>query len=386
MKRLYSAEYVSKGHPDKLADLISDTLLDEHIKIDPDCHVACETLISNDLIIIAGEIKSSVKHLPIEELVKRVLNECGYDKYESGFNMENSKIIVNLNQQSIDIDNGIRYSHEYRSGNAKEEADYMGAGDQGIVIGYACNETDVFMPLAYMIARDLIEKVEDAREKKVLPYLRPVSKSLVSVIYDNHKPIDIEEIVISAQHIDSVTHKQIESDLIELVIKQCSYSHLITPKTKIFINPAGKFCIGGPRADTGLTGRKIIVDTYGGRARHGGGAFSGKDPSKVDRSGAYLCRWIAKHLVYYGYAEECEIELLYAIGVSRPINIAINCFGTETIPVEELIKKTQTNFDLRPYSIIKELELRAPIYANTVKSGHFGHSDKFSWERIIKKV
>lgn len=386
MRRLYSAEYVSKGHPDKLADLISDTLLDEFIKVDANCHIACETLISNNLIVVAGEINSSANQISYEGSIKNALKICGYDRDESGFNLEDSKIIFNLNKQSRDIDNSIRNSYEYRNGNAKEEADMIGAGDQGIVIGYACNETKELIPLAHMIARSLINRIEYLHDKNILPYLRPVAKSLVTLLYENGKPKSIEQIVLSVQHIETVSNEQIEKEILDLVINENEYSYLITPDTKIFINPSGRFSIGGPMADTGLTGRKLMVDTYGGRARHGGGAFSGKDPSKCDRSGAYLCRWIAKHLVHFGYAQECEVEILYAIGVSRPIDISINCFGTEKIPITKMIEIVKNNFDLRIYSVIKELQLKKPIYADTVIKGHFGHMDTFSWERIAKQI
>ena len=386
MKQIFSAEYISNAHPDKLADLISDSIVDEHLRRDPNSHVACETLISNQLIVLAGEIKSNAKDIPYKDVIDQRLKECGYDMKNSGFDCSNYQLIMNLNQQSEDIDYSVNHSYGSRNGESDCIEDRLGAGDQGIVIGYACNETEEMMPLPQMIAKSYIEEIDSLRKKDILSYLRPVSKTLITMKYEDRKPIAIENIVVSVQHEDRVSIEQIHKDIMEKVIHQGRYVNLINKDTSILINPSGRFCIGGPKADTGVTGRKIIVDTYGGRARHGGGAFSGKDPSKVDRSGAYLARWIAKHIVGLGYAKECEVELQYAIGVAKPINIAVNCFGTEIIKIDEIISKIYDHFDLRLYSVMKELDLLKPRYVEVTKKGHFGMKDDFSWEVLSKKM
>lgn len=378
--KIYSSEYISSGHPDKLADLISDAVLDEYLKIDKDSHVACETLISHNLVVIAGEVTTSKSFdIDYKNIINNVLKSEGYGEPESGFNIEQYKLVVNINQQSQNIYDAVNNSFEIRSNYSNHENDKIGAGDQGIVIGFACDETDVYMPIAYIIARELVNKVEYLRKEKKLKYLRPVCKSLVTVSFEDDM-IHVESIVLSTQHSSDVKNDTIVKDLLTLVINESKYSHYIDDNTRILINPSGNFCIGGPQADTGLTGRKIIVDSYGGRVRHGGGAFSGKDPTKIDRSGAYLCRWIAKNIVAQGYAKQCEVELTYAIGVANPLILSLNCFSTETVPIATLKKAIYNTFEMQPMAIIKKLGLLEPIYEETVRKGHFGYNDCFPWE------
>ncbi|MDR1467301.1 MAG: methionine adenosyltransferase [Oscillospiraceae bacterium] len=383
MDKIYSSEYVSKGHPDKLADLISDSVLDECLKINPGSHVACETLISKDLVVVSGEINTPISDKICRNIIKNSSDFCGYNRDQSGFYFDKAKIVINLNGQSKDINYAVENSYEKRNQTSKtDNADTLGAGDQGIVVGYACNETPELMPLPYIISRDLINQFEKLHDDQTLDYLRPVAKSLVAIVYENNKPKHIDRLVLSVQHTKETSEEKLKIDLKEYVISQNKYSHLFNANTKILINPSGCFSIGGPEADAGLTGRKIIVDTYGGRARHGGGAFSGKDASKSDRSGAYLCRWIAKNIVGLSYADQCEIELLYAIGVSKPIGIDINCFGTHKVNMDKIYKFVEDNFDLRIYSTIKELDLKKPIYKETTILGHFGHQNHFAWEKL----
>ncbi|WP_455950090.1 methionine adenosyltransferase [Eubacterium sp.] len=386
MEEIYSAEYVSNGHPDKLADLISDAILDAYLEKDKYAHVACETLISRNLIVIAGEIKSDIHNIKYKDVINKVLIECGYNNKESGFDVNNYQLITNLSRQSEDINNTVNNSYEYRHGESNCIIDKIGAGDQGIVIGYACNETKELMPLPQMIVKSYIEEIEYLRQQRILPYLRPVSKALITMKYENRKAKSIEDIVISVQHDENISNSDIEHDIISRVIQNGKYKRFFTERTKILVNPSGKFCVGGPKADTGITGRKIVMDAYGARVRHGGGALSGKDPSKVDRSGAYFARWIAKHIVGLGYADECEVELIYAIGVAKPINISINCHGTEKISINLIEKKVTENFDMRLYSVIKKLDLLKPHYYNATKLGHFGFCNKYLWECIDKKI
>lgn len=384
MNKIYSSEYVSKGHPDKFADLISDCVLDNCLKIDENCHVACECLVSKDLVVISGESNIKLDNDTYKNIVKDISDFCGYNQDESGFDFNDSKIIISINNQSKDIDYAVKNSYEKRLGNSNlhDYKNKIGAGDQGIVVGYACNETPELMPLPYMISRHMIKKFEYLHDQKVLNYLRPVAKSLVSVVYENRTPQYIDRLVLSVQHMKDINQDRLKRDLMENVFSQFKYNNLINSRTQILINPSGCFSIGGPEADTGLTGRKIIVDTYGGRARHGGGAFSGKDASKCDRSGAYLCRWIAKNIVALGYADECEIELLYAIGVAKPIGIDINCFGTNKKDLSKIQLFIEDNFDLSIYNTIEKLELKKPIFLQTTAEGHFGHNNLFNWEKI----
>lgn len=383
LRNVCSSEYVSKGHPDKLADLISDAILDECLKIDPDSHVACETLISKNLVVVSGETSTSIKEKDCCNIVKDCLDFCGYNREQSGFDFDKAKVIINLNRQSTDIDYAVKNSYEMRNKIGKiSEADTLGAGDQGIVIGYACNETPEFMPLPYIISRDLIKQFEQLHDERTLDYLRPVAKSLVAMVYENNKPKCINKLVISVQHTKETSQAKIKNDLQEYIIARSKYKDFFNSDTEILINPSGCFSIGGPEADTGLTGRKIIVDTYGGCARHGGGAFSGKDASKSDRTGAYLCRWIAKNIVGHNYADQCELELLYAIGVSKPIGININCFGTQKVGMDEIYMFIEDNVDLRIYSAIKTLNLKQPIYKEVNIRGHFGHKNHFNWEKL----
>lgn len=364
MKRYYfTSESVTEGHPDKVADLISDTILDECLKQDENSRVAVETFISSTMVMIAGQISGNVK-LDIEDLVRKTIREIGYDNDKN----RTYKVLVDISKQSPDIAQGV---------------DLAGAGDQGIMFGYATDETDNFMPYAIWLANKLSKRLADVRKQKIMPYLRPDGKTQVTVEYEDDKPKRIEAILISAQHVENITIDELKRDIKEKVIHEVVPNEMIDENTKIYINPTGRFVIGGPLADTGLTGRKIIVDTYGGYARHGGGAFSGKDATKVDRSVAYMLRHIAKSIVANGYAKKCEIQMSYAIGMKDPLSIYVNTYGTSTKSDEEIISIIKNNFDLTPRGIIKYLELNRPIYAKTTNYGHFG-KEYLPWEKVIK--
>ena len=373
---IFTSESVSEGHPDKVCDQISDAVLDAYLKEDPESRVACETLVKNNLVVIAGEITS--KGSPdLESVVRKVINEIGYNDDALGFNGDNCKFENYITKQSPDIAQGV---------NEGEGEDLnQGAGDQGLMFGYACKETNSLMPAPIDLSHKLVKKQSEVRKSGLLSWLRPDAKSQVSVQYsDNGKTIKgLSAIVLSTQHDEDISHQEIKDKVFEHIIKPVVPTDWITPKTKIFINPTGKFVIGGPVGDCGLTGRKIIVDTYGGMARHGGGAFSGKDPSKVDRSAAYASRYVAKNIVAAGLADYCEIQVSYAIGVAEPTSISIDTFGSGKMSEKELESLVRTHFDLRPKSLINELKLKRPIYRDTAAYGHFGRSgDNFSWEKI----
>ena len=372
---IFTSESVSEGHPDKVCDQISDAVLDAYLKEDPESRVACETLVKNNLVVIAGEITS--KGSPdLESVVRKVINEIGYNDDALGFNGDNCKFENYITKQSPDIAQGV---------NEGEGEDLnQGAGDQGLMFGYACKETNSLMPAPIDLSHKLVKKQSEVRKSGLLSWLRPDAKSQVSVQYgDNGKTIKgLSAIVLSTQHDEDISHQEIKDQVFEHIIKPVVPTDWITPKTKIFINPTGKFVIGGPVGDCGLTGRKIIVDTYGGMARHGGGAFSGKDPSKVDRSAAYASRYVAKNIVAAGLADYCEIQVSYAIGVAEPTSISIDTFGSGKMSEKELESLVRTHFDLRPKSLINALKLKRPIYRDTAAYGHFGRSgDNFSWEK-----
>ena len=380
MKRLFTSESVTEGHPDKLCDLISDAILDECLRQDPNSRVACETVAGKGKIFITGEITTKAK-FDTEKLVRKTIKNVGYFGKDVDLDYKTCKILVNLSKQSPDIAMGVDQSLEDKEG---EDVESEGAGDQGLMFGFACNENKDYMPTPIYLAHKLAKKLHDVRVNKELSYLGPDGKTQVTVEYDeNDKPKRIDTIVISTQHKPSVKLEKLRKDIKEKVIETTIPKKLLDKKTKFYINPTGRFVIGGPLGDSGLTGRKIIVDTYGGYAHHGGGAFSGKDPTKVDRSACYMARYIAKNIVANGYADKCEIQLAYAIGVAKPVSILVNTFGTNKISDEEIQNKIVENFDLTPRGIIEALKLREPIYTKTTNYGHFG-KDELPWEKIIK--
>ena len=375
MKKLFTSESVTEGHPDKVCDLISDSVLDAMLEQDPNSRVACETCANENFVMVMGEITSNAK-VNVEEIVRNAIREIGYTKEEYGFNADTCEIKVMLKKQSSDIAMGVNSSLEEKSGEELGE----GAGDQGIIFGYACNETESYMPAAIHYAHKLAERLTFVRKSGLVRYLRPDGKTQVTVEYDGDKVKRIDTIVVSTQHDDCVEHEQIEKDIIEHVIRPIIPEDLLDEKTKYYINPTGRFVIGGPVGDSGLTGRKIIVDTYGGYAPHGGGAFSGKDPTKVDRSAAYMMRKIAKDIVKQGLADKCQIQVAYAIGVAKPVSICVETYGTGKVSNEEILEKIQKEYDMTPKGIIKTLELRRPIYKTTTNYGHFG-KENLSWEK-----
>ncbi|MDQ0902958.1 methionine adenosyltransferase [Paenibacillus sp. V4I7] len=385
-RRLFTSESVTEGHPDKICDQISDSVLDAFLANDPNARVACEVSVATGLVLVIGEITSSSEYVDIQAIARQTIKDIGYTRAKYGFDSQTCAVLVSLNEQSPDIAQGVNRALEAREGSmSDEEIDAIGAGDQGLMFGFAVNETPELMPLPISISHQLARRLTEVRKNGTLPYLRPDGKTQVTVEYVDDKPVRVDAIVVSTQHGEEVTLEQIQKDIKEHVINPIVPAHLLDENTNYFINPTGRFVIGGPQGDAGLTGRKIIVDTYGGYARHGGGAFSGKDPTKVDRSGAYAARYVAKNIVAAGLAEKCEVQLAYAIGVARPVSIAVDTFGTGKVSEEKLVELIHTNFDLRPAGIIKELDLRRPIYRQTAAYGHFGRNDlDVPWERTDK--
>ena len=381
MKKFFTSESVTSGHPDKLCDRISDAILDEYLKQDKNARVACECSATTNFLLIMGEITSTAK-VDVKEVAKRVIKETGYDFKGSAFSSDKVEIIVKINRQSPDIAMGVDNSLEAKK-NSADDFDKIGAGDQGIMFGYAVRETEEFMPLPIMLSHKLCERLEQVRKTGVLPYLRPDGKGQVTVEYDGSAPKRVEAVVLSSQHDESVTTEQLRTDLKKYVIDAVIPSKYIDANTKFYINPTGRFEIGGPEGDSGLTGRKIIVDTYGGKAPHGGGSFSGKDPTKVDRSATYMARYVAKNLVAAGLADECLIQVAYAIGVARPVSVMVNTFGTGKLADDRISDIVLKEFDLRPAAIITKLGLTSPVYYNTAAYGHFGRNG-FAWEKTDK--
>ncbi|MFB5605072.1 MAG: methionine adenosyltransferase [Nitrosarchaeum sp.] len=373
---LFTSESVTEGHPDKICDQISDAFLDEFLRQDPDSRVAVETMVTTDFVAVAGEVtsKANFDKKSQEELVRKIIREIGYDNKDLMFDTESCQIILKLHSQSPDISQGVTATKE------KEQ----GAGDQGLMFGYASNETKELMPMPILLAHKLTQKLAEVRKNKILPWVRPDGKSQVSVRYENNKPTKIETVVISTQHSPEISQEEISKEIISKVIKPV-LGNLWNDQIKIHINPTGKFVIGGPHGDSGLTGRKIIVDSYGGFGRHGGGAFSGKDPSKVDRSACYMCRYIAKNIVAAGLAERCEVQLAYAIGVAEPVSLYVNTFGSSKIPEKKIEELVRMNFNMKPSGIISQLDLKRPIYRKTAANGHFGRNEsEFTWEKTDK--
>ncbi|MGO8875872.1 MAG: methionine adenosyltransferase [Acidimicrobiales bacterium] len=377
----FTSESVTEGHPDKMADQISDAVLDAILTEDPNGRVACETLLTTGLVVVAGEI-STTAYVDVAHIVRQTVLAIGYDRDELCFDGNACGVLVSIDEQSPDISQGVSTALERRSGTDGEDVlSSQGAGDQGMMFGFACDETPDLMPLPIWLAHRLARRLAEVRKDATLPYLGPDGKTQVSVVYDNGRPVKLTTVLISTQHTKDVELvEQLPADLLKHVIEPLLPTDLDTENFRLLANPTGRFELGGPRADSGLTGRKIIVDTYGGAARHGGGAFSGKDPSKVDRSGAYAARWVAKHIVAAGAARRCEIQVAYAIGVARPLSVMLDTFGTETVDPEKITAAIDELFDLRPAAIIRDLDLRRPIYKRTAAYGHFGRSDAGPWE------
>jgi S-adenosylmethionine synthetase len=381
-RTLFTSESVTEGHPDKIADQVSDGVLDAILAQDPFARVACETLLTTGLCVVAGEITTSAV-VDISATARRTILDIGYDDGAKGFDGRNCAVLVSLDKQSPDIAGGVDVALEHRDGSGGEDQmNALGAGDQGMMFGYACDDNDDFMPLPIWLAHRLSMRLSQVRRSGQVPYLRPDGKTQVTITYEGGRPVGIDTVLVSTQHEDGYDHETIQRDVIEHVIRPMLPSDLDTSSMRTYVNPSGKFVLGGPHADAGLTGRKIIVDTYGGMARHGGGAFSGKDPSKVDRSAAYAARWVAKHVVASGASERCEVQVAYAIGVARPVSVLVETFGTERVDRQKIAKAVDAIFDLRPAAIIRDLDLRRPIYQRTAAYGHFGRSDQgFTWEQ-----
>ncbi len=381
-KRLFTSESVTEGHPDKMCDQISDSILDAIYEQDPQARVACETAVATGMVVVMGEISTKC-YVDIPKIVRNTVREIGYDRAKYGFDCDTCAVLTSIDEQSADIAMGVDKALEAKKGEMSEEQmQAIGAGDQGMMFGYACDETPELMPMPITLAHKLSYKLSEIRKNKTVNYLRPDGKSQVTVEYDGDKPVRVDAVVISTQHSADVSHETIEKDIMEYVIKPVIPAELLDENTKYFINPTGRFVVGGPQGDSGLTGRKIIVDTYGGYARHGGGAFSGKDPTKVDRSAAYAARYVAKNIVAAGIAKKCEVQIAYAIGVAKPVSVLVDTFGTAVIPEEKISELVNKHFDLRPAAIIKTLDLRRPIYKKTAAYGHFGRNDAdFTWEK-----
>ena len=381
MRKFFTSESVTEGHPDKICDQISDAVLDAILEKDKNARVACETAITTGLVLVMGEITTNAT-IDYQSLVRDTIKEIGYDRAKYGFDCETCGVLTAIHNQSSDIAMGVDNSYESKNENSTHE---LGAGDQGMMFGFACDETDTLMPLPIYLAHNMSKRLSKIRKDGVVDYLRPDGKTQVTVEYENDKPVRVETVVLSTQHREDVEKETLENDMIELVIKKEIPAHMIDENTKIYINPTGRFVVGGPMGDAGVTGRKIIVDTYGGYARHGGGAFSGKDPTKVDRSAAYAARYVAKNIVKAGLANKCEVQLAYAIGVAKPVSILVDTFSTNKVEqsvIEELVAK---HFDLRPSAIISQFDLRRPIYKQTASYGHFGREDlDLPWEKTDK--
>ncbi|PSL44495.1 methionine adenosyltransferase [Salsuginibacillus halophilus] len=385
-RRLFTSESVTEGHPDKICDQISDAILDEMLKEDPNARVACETVVNTGLILVTGEITTST-YVDIPRVARDTVANIGYTRAKYGFDAQTCSVLTSIDEQSADIAQGVDQALEAREGQmTEEEIEAIGAGDQGLMFGYATNETDELMPMPAALSHKLSRRLTEVRKDGTLPYLRPDGKTQVSVEYGDHgEVLRVDTIVISTQHAEEVTLEEIDKDLKEHVIQAVVPEHLLDENTNYFINPTGRFVIGGPQGDAGLTGRKIIVDTYGGIARHGGGAFSGKDPTKVDRSASYAARYVAKNIVAAGLADKCEVQFAYAIGVAQPVSIAVDTFGTGKVSEADLVQLIRDHFDLRPAGIIKMLDLRRPIYKQTAAYGHFGRRDvDLPWEAVDK--
>ncbi|MDW3896251.1 methionine adenosyltransferase [Staphylococcus saprophyticus] len=384
-KRLFTSESVTEGHSDKIADQVSDAILDEILKDDPNARVACETTVTTGMALISGEI-STTTYVDIPKVVRETIKEIGYTRAKFGYDSQTMAVLTAIDEQSPDIAQGVDTALEYRDEASEAEIEATGAGDQGLMFGYATNETDTYMPLPIFLSHQLAKRLSDVRKDEILKYLRPDGKVQVTVEYDEQdKPVRIDTIVLSTQHAEDIELDQIKDDIKTHVIYPTVPESLLDEQTKFYINPTGRFVIGGPQGDAGLTGRKIIVDTYGGYARHGGGCFSGKDPTKVDRSAAYAARYVAKNIVAAQLAEKCEVQLAYAIGVAEPVSISIDTFGTGKVSEYELVEAVRKHFDLRPAGIIKMLDLKHPIYKQTAAYGHFGRTDVLlPWEKLDK--
>lgn len=382
-KHLFTSESVTRGHPDKVCDSVSDAILDAIFAKDPNARVACETFATTGIITVMGEITTDC-YVDIPKIVRSVVKNIGYDRPEMGFDGNTCAVTVAIDEQSPDIAMGVNKSMELKDGQ-EDPYNLNGAGDQGMMFGYACDETRELMPLPISLAHKMAKRLSEVREDGILPYLCPDGKTQVTVEYDDDKPVRVEAVVVSSQHLESVSMDKLREDILEHVIKFVIPSDLLDENTKIYINPTGRFVVGGPQGDTGLTGRKIIVDTYGGYARHGGGAFSGKDPTKVDRSAAYAARWVAKNIVAAGLAKKCEVQLAYAIGVAKPVSVMVDTFGTGTVSDDKISQAVTKVFDLRPAAIIEQLKLRNPIYYELAAYGHIGREDlNVEWEKTNK--